>query len=434
MEPTWIEFFSFADPNVRYVTLGSILLAATSAVVGCYSVLRKRALIGDAVAHAVLPGICLAFLLSGTKNPLLLLVGAFLTGWLSLVVIDYISSRSRIKEDTAIALTLSVFFGIGILLLTAIQQSGNAAQSGLDKFLFGSAASLLGDDLIAFGVVSGLLLLSTVLFYKEFALLSFDESYARTIGYNVRALELLLTTLTVLAVVVGIQAVGVVLMAAMLITPAAAARFWTDRLFIMMFIAAGIGAFSGAAGAFVSFTAPAMPTGPWIVLIVSFIAMVSFAFAPGRGVVARLRRQRQNRRQILEENLLKALYHLGEGQQDFYTDRSMAQIMERRDLPAKDVRKGLQRLRAKGFLTCTNARWQLTPEGQKRGQRVVRLHRLWELYLSQYLNIASDHVHDDAETIEHILTPELEAKIVDQLNHPILDPHDEHIPKGDFSK
>jgi manganese/zinc/iron transport system permease protein len=429
METSWTDFFTFADPNVRYVTLGSVLLAATSAVVGCFAVLRKRALVGDAVAHSVLPGICLAFLVSGTKNPLILLPGAFLTGWLSLIFIDFITARSRVKEDTAIALTLSVFFGIGILLLTSIQQSGDAAQSGLDKFLFGSAASLLGEDLVVFGTIAVLLLVSTVLFYKEFTLLSFDESFARTIGYPVRALELLLTTLTVLAVVVGIQAVGVVLMSAMLITPAAAARFWTDRLSVMIGLAAGVGAFSGAAGAFVSFTAPAMPTGPWIVLIVSLIALASFAFAPGRGLVGRYRRQRQNRQQMLEENLLKTLYHLGEGQQDFYTGRSVTQILERRDLPRREVKRGLRRLARQGYLTFSDGRWELTPEGQKRGQRVVRLHRLWELYLSQYLHLAPDHVHDAAETIEHILTPELEEKIARQLNHPLVDPHDEKIPK-----
>ena len=132
------------------------------------------------------------------------------------------------------------------MLLTSIQQSGAAGQSGLDKFLFGNAASLLGEDLLVFGGVAVVLLLSIILFYKEFTLLSFDPSFARTIGLPVRGLELLLTTLTVLAVVVGIQAVGVVLMSAMLITPAAAARFWTDKLFVMILLAAAFGAFSGA--------------------------------------------------------------------------------------------------------------------------------------------------------------------------------------------
>ncbi|QCR21654.1 iron chelate uptake ABC transporter family permease subunit [Pontibacter sp. SGAir0037] len=424
----FIEFFSFADANIRFVTIGSVLLAGSSAVVGCFTLLRKRALVGDAVAHAVLPGVCLAFILSGTKNPLVLLLGAFVTGWLSLVIIDFITTRSRIKEDTAIGLVLSVFFGIGILLLTSIQHSGNAAQSGLDSFLFGKAASLVGDDLIVFSAVAVLLLLATMLFYKEFTLLCFDEAYARTIGFPVRGLELLLTTLTVFAVVVGIQAVGVVLMAAMLITPAAAARFWTDNLKLMLFLAAILGAFSGLAGAFVSYTAPAMPTGPWIVLIVSMIAILSFAFAPKRGWVARIIRKQRNRALILEENLLKLLYQVGEQKEDYFNSRSLEELLQRRNIPKSEAIAGLQKLRHQGYVQKTPQGWTLTSEGQIRGRRVVRLHRLWELYLTQYLQLASDHVHEDAETIEHIITPELEQRLLEELNYPSLDPHSNRIP------
>ena len=424
----FFEFFSFADANVRFVTLGSVLLAGSSAVVGCFTLLRKRALVGDAVAHAVLPGVCLAFILSGTKNPLILLIGAFITGWLSLIIIDFITSRSRIKEDTAIGLVLSVFFGIGILLLTSIQHSGNAAQSGLDKFLFGKAASLVGEDLIIFSIVAVLLLAATILFYKELKLLCFDEVYAKTIGFPVRGLELLLTTLTVLAVVVGIQAVGVVLMAAMLITPAAAARFWTDKLGVMLVLAALMGAISGVSGAFVSYTAPAMPTGPWIVLIVSLIAIFSFAFAPKKGWIARIILQRRNKKRILEENLLKLLYQLGENKQDFSTSRPLQELLDKRAFPAKEATYGLAKLKSQGYLEKKNGGWVLTNEGITRGRRVVRLHRLWELYLTQYLHLASDHVHEDAETIEHIITPELEQRLLVELNFPLLDPHSSKIP------
>ncbi|MER2998243.1 iron chelate uptake ABC transporter family permease subunit [Pontibacter populi] len=424
----FLEFFSFADANIRYVTIGSVLLASSSAVVGCFSLLRKRALVGDAVAHAVLPGVCLAFIVSGTKNPLILLLGAFITGWISLVLIDYITSRSRIKEDTAIGLVLSVFFGIGILLLTSIQHSGNAAQSGLDKFLFGKAASLVGEDLIVFGAVAILLLITTILFYKELKLLCFDETFAKSIGFPVRSLELLLTTLTVFAVVVGIQAVGVVLMAAMLITPAAAARFWTERLGVMLVLAAVIGAFSGISGAFVSYTAPAMPTGPWIVLIVSMVAILSFAFAPKRGWVARMLRRRHNKIQILEENLLKLFYQLGEQHEDYFSNRTLDNILTRRNIPKSQALAGLAKLKRQGYIQRHPDGWALTREGEIRGKRVVRLHRLWELYLTQYLQLASDHVHEDAETIEHIITPELEQKLMEELNYPALDPHHTRIP------
>lgn len=279
------SFFSFQDPNIRYVVGGSVLLAVSSALVGCFTFLKKKALVGDAVAHAVLPGVCLSFILSGTKNPIYLIIGAFITGWLSLILIDVISRKSKIKEDTAIGLILSVFFGVGILLLTMIQHSGNAAQTGLNSFLFGKAAALIGFDLVVFSLISFFLLFCVLFLYKEFTLISFDEHFAQSIGFPVKRLELALTTLTVLAVVTGIQAVGVVLMAAMLITPAAAARFWTDKLKVMLLLAAIFGALSGVSGAYISYVMPAMPTGPWIVMVISIIAISSFMLAPHRGIL-----------------------------------------------------------------------------------------------------------------------------------------------------
>lgn len=423
-----LHFFSLTDPNVRYVVIGSILLTASSAIIGCFTLLRKRALVGDAVAHSVLPGVCLSFLIAGNKDPFILLIGAFLTGGLSLYLMDYITSKTKIKQDTAIGLLLSVFFGIGILLLTFIQQSGNAAQSGLDSFLFGKAASIVGEDLMVFGTVGIILVTAVILLYKEFTLISFDVNFARSIGLPIKALELTLTILTVLAVVIGIQAVGVVLMAAMLITPAAAARFWTNKLPVMIVLAAILGAFSGISGAFVSYTAPSMPTGPWIVIIISVIAIGSFIFAPEKGILSKMILQRRYRNQILEENILKALFHLGEKEQNFFNHRSIPEMIEKRPIQKNQLVKGLKRLKDEGYVDKENQQWFLTQEGKEKGQRITKLHRLWEMYLTQYLRIAPDHVHEDAETMEHIITPELEAKLEEQLKYPLKDPHDEIIP------
>lgn len=422
------DFFSFADPNIRFVVIGSVLLTASSAIVGSFTFLNKRSLVGDAIAHAVLPGICLGFLLSGTKNPLYLIAGAFVTGWLSLVVVDLITRRTRIKEDTAIGLVLSVFFGFGIVLLTVIQKSGNAAQSGLDHFLFGKAAALVGQDLYTFAVVAILLLVAVFLLFKEFTLLAFDKDFARAIGLPVRRIELVLTSLIVLAVVIGIQAVGVVLMAAILITPAAAARFWTDKIKVMFLLASIFGAISGFAGAYISYVAPAMPTGPWIVIVISTIAFISFFLAPKRGVISRLLKQTANRKTINDENVLKAFYQLGEESKNFYLQRSVEEIIRRRKFERENLISVLKRLRSQGYLEQTGSLWGLTEAGKDRGQRVVKMHRLWELYLTTQLHIAPDHVHDDADTIEHLLTPELEAELERVLNYPKTDPHKSEIP------
>ena len=422
------EFLSFSDPNIVSVVLGSVLISSSAAVVGCFTFLKKKALVGDAVAHAVLPGICIAFLLQGDKGPIGLIIGAFITGWLALLCIDYIAKKSKLKEDTAIALVLSVSFGLGILLLTYIQHTGNASQSGLQSFLFGKAAALVGKDLILFAAVSIILLLMVGLFFKELKIISFDEAYAKAIGMPVKAINLLLTSLTVLAVVTGIQAVGVVLMAAILITPAAAARFWTDKLFLMTLLAALFGAFAGFAGSFVSYAAPQMPTGPWIVMVISILALFSFFFAPKKGIISKQLAQSRLRASILEENLLKEMYHLRKHNAKEKTGIALDLITVKRNFPNQHLKPALKRLEKKQCLTEINDKWVLTEKGFQKGKRIVKLHRLWEVYLSTYLKIAPDHVHEDAETIEHIITPELEMKLEKLLNYPETDPHDSLIP------
>lgn len=425
---TLIEFFSFRDANVLYVVLGTMLLAASAAVVGSFTLMKKKALVGDAIAHSVLPGICAAFLFAGTKNTLLMVLGAFATGWLSLVAIDYITAHSKLKKDAAIGLVLSVFFGVGIVMLTFIQRSGNAAQSGLEHFLFGNAAALIGTDLLVFGVLAVVIIGTVAVFFNTFTLIAFNTEYAQVLGLPVRQLELLLTSLTVLAVVTGITAVGVVLMAAMLITPAAAARYWTDKIRRMVWIAAAIGAFSGLAGAFISFLAPAMPTGPWMVVVSSVIAFFSFFCAPRKGILPQVRRQRENQRLIARENTLKLFYQLGERTGGFFQRRSLDELLLAREMDGKALRHALRQLTRDQLLTHQHANWALTETGQAEASQVVRRHRLWELYLTKRMNIASDHVHDDAEAMEHVITPELERELERELGYPSKDPHDSPIP------
>ena len=429
MKQSLIEFFTFAYPNIKYVVLGTVLLSISSAIVGCFTFLKKKALIGDVISHSVLPGICLSFMISGSKDPFLLILGAFITGWLSITLMDYIVSHSKIKEDTATGLALSVFFGIGILLLTVIQQSGNAAQTGLDSFLFGKAASLVGKDLQAFSIIGGLVLIIVSLFYKEFKLIAFNTEFAKTIGLPVRTIEMVLTSVTVMAVVTGIQAVGVVLMAAMLITPAAAARFWTNRLHKMLILSAIFGSFSGIVGAFISYTEPSMPTGPWMVMVLSIIAIISFFIAPGKGILVKILRQFNIKNKLLEENILKTFYATGEKKGSWKRVFSEEDLLEKRDFTPAQLKKGLARLKFQGFIKQENGGWVLRMPGYNKGKRIQRLHRLWELYLTEYLRIAPDHVHEDAESIEHIITPELELKLEQILNYPDKDPHETRIPR-----
>ncbi|NBC05888.1 MAG: iron chelate uptake ABC transporter family permease subunit, partial [Bacteroidetes bacterium] len=362
-----MDFFTFSDPNVRMVTLGAMLLGLSAATVGSFTFLRKRALVGDAIAHAILPGVCLAFIWTGEKHPAGLLLGAVVAGWVSLLAMDFMTNHSKLKTDTAIGAVLSVFFGLGILLLTAIQHSGSGNQSGLDQFLFGKAASMTARDVWVFGGVALVLLLVVLAFFKEFKLVAFDPDFARTIGLPVRRLEFVLATITVLSVATGIQAVGVVLMAALLITPAAAARFWTDNIVKMVALAAVFGMLAGLFGAWVSYTAPAMPTGPWIVMLLSVVAVFSLVAAPERGIWARVRLQQANARKMLRENILKAFFQLAMAGQSVEDKRSAYFTLEKikalRPFQAGALEQGLRRLKREGLVEGGRRGYRLTVSG-----------------------------------------------------------------------
>ena len=423
-----IEFLKFQDHTVRIVTVGIVFLSMSAAIAGSFAFLRKRALVGDAIAHAILPGIAVAFIIGQTKDPLILLLGALISGWLAILAIDYISQQTKISGDSSIAIVLSVFFGVGILLLTYIQHSGSGNQSGLDQFLFGSAASMRENDLLVYCGVAVLLILVVTTLYKELMLISFNEDYARILGLPVKALRLTLNTVTVLAIAIGIQSVGVVLMAALLITPAATARSWTDNLRWMILFSALFGGLSGLIGSYASYTAPQMPTGPWVVMSLSAFALLSIFFAPRRGILSRIARQRQNRRKIITENLLKAFYALGEKRRKLQQPVEMEDLRQQRDFTTSELYLGLRKLLRGHMLLRRGNYYYLTRKGVDEARRIVRLHRLWEMYLTQRLRLKADHIHPNAETIEHIITPEIEQQILDELGYPETDPHDSPIP------
>lgn len=427
--PPALAFFTVPTVNVAFVLVGCVAIGVTGGTLGCFAYLRRRSLLGDALAHGALPGVCVAFLLTGTKDPLVILLGAVVACWVSAITIDLIVNHTRVKEDSALGMVLSVYFGVGILLLTAIQQSGNPEQAGLDAFLFGEAASLVRRDVTILLTAGGLACLCVAVAYKEFKLLSFDPEFAVAIGMPRRFLEIALSTLIVVAVALGLQAVGVVLMAAMLVTPAAAARYWTDRLGAMILIAAGIGAASGVLGAYASYLAPRMPTGPWMVLAASGLFLASLMLAPRRGAGARLLRYLGQRRRTAEENILRTLFVLEERESAAEIAFAPGEIIVRRPMSARALGGVLRRLERGALVSLTaEGLVRLTEAGRDRAARLTRLHRLWEVYLARKLDIAPDHVHNDAEQIEHILTPELEARLVAALGDPGEDPHAKAIP------
>jgi manganese/zinc/iron transport system permease protein len=415
--------------TVRNVLVASALLGLSGGVLGCFALLRRQSLLSDALAHAALPGVCLAFLLTGSKAPGVLLAGALVAGVLGAFAILGVIRASRIKEDSAIGIVLSVFFGMGILLLTWIQKLPAGNQSGLDRFLFGQAATLGIEDVRLLSVVAILVLAGVVLFFKEFKLVSFDLGFGSSLGLPVKRLEIALTALLVVVVVIGLQMVGVVLMVATLLTPAAAARQWTDRLGAMILLSGLIGALSGSAGAFASASLSRIPTGPAIVLILSAVLVLSLLLAPGRGMVWAILRERKVQRRIRRENLLKDLYLAGERGAGFGSWISLPVLMGYRGLSGAGLLRSARRLRRNGFLDRSGDRLRLTGGGLKKAAGVVRKHRLWESYLYRRLELPSDHLHRDAEMMEHALSDEIVDDLDRMLGYPEHDPHGKPIPR-----
>jgi manganese/zinc/iron transport system permease protein len=283
------------DYTFRTVALGAAFLGIVSGVLGSFAVLRRQGLLGDALAHAALPGVCVAFALTGSKTSIVLLAGAAIAGWLGALALIRITRSTLISEDSALGIVLSTFFAAGIMMLTVISRSGDANQAGLDKFLFGQAAAIIGDDVLTMALLGGGALLIVALLYKEFKLITFDAAFAASLGINAGPLGTLLTALVVIAIVIGLKTVGVVLMASLLIGPAVAARQWTNRLSIMLVLSGLFGAASGFIGAAISFTDDGLPTGPMVILVLTAIVVLSLFFAPERGLFFEFLRRRSAR-------------------------------------------------------------------------------------------------------------------------------------------
>lgn len=283
--------------NLLWVLIGTMLLGIAAGITGTFSFLQKQSLVGDAAAHAALPGIALAFLLTGQKELPILMLGAAITSALSVYCIQWIVTYSKLKADAAIGLVLAVFFGIGIVFLTIVNRSPLGNQSGLNDFIFGKAATLTKTDLMWLFISAATIIMISLLLYKEWKLMIFDPVYAKGIGLPVEALKACLTALIVMTIVTGIQAVGIILMSALLIIPAASAKLWTKKLNTMLFFSGIAGGLSGVIGTFISSLRTGLSTGPIIVLIAASIFFISYVFSPQSGQLSKFLRKKKFQQQ-----------------------------------------------------------------------------------------------------------------------------------------
>lgn len=355
------EYFNLLwhDYTLRTITLGTAVLGAICGMLGSFAVLRKESLLGDAISHAALPGIALAFIITGAKDSATLLLGALVSGLIGTYWIRGITSKTHLKSDTALGLILSTFFGFGMLLLTFIQKQPNANQAGLDKYLFGQAATLVESDVKLMVIVTAVSLVVLLLFWKEFKILLFDPNYTKTIGFNTKFIDVLVTFFIVLAIVLGLQTVGVVLMSAILLAPAAAARQWTNSLSTMVLLAGLVGALSGIFGTAISASQDNLSTGPVIVLVASVFVLFSLIFAPGRGLLFREIRFRNNRKDLELMKTLQFMYDIARDHENISHPHAIRILNN-----FQGYTKGsLKKLENEDLITLDGPDWALTQKG-----------------------------------------------------------------------
>ena len=427
------RFLSFRDPSVRYAVFGSIILGLCCGLLGSFIVVRKLSLMGDALSHAVLPGVAIGFMWNMSKDPVAIFVGATVAGLLGTFTVGLITQTTRLKEDTALGMVLASFFAVGISMVTMMQRLPTGNKSGIDKFLFGQASAIGADDIRLMSGVAVVVLVILTLFYKEFLVSSFDAAFARVTGIRVRMFHHLLMLLLAFSVVIALQAVGVVLVSAMLITPAATAYLLTDRMHRMLVFASLIGMISGVVGAFLSFLGNNLPTGPLMVLATSFVFACAFFFSPRHGLLTRWWMRRSQSSRVQRENTLKAIYHVLEREDFSLEGATLTELAQQRKLSLESVIAEVSSLQRHRLVTMPANREivYLTPDGLQLAKGIVRNHRLWELYLTNAADYPADHVHDDAEKIEHVLGEDLVRQLEKRLNYASTDPHGKRIPSSE---
>jgi len=392
--------------------LAAVLLGAGAGLLGSFVVLRRMALMGDSISHAVLPGVVAGLIYSPDRNPLFIFFCAAVAGLLGAGLVRALMSfgimwQSRNQESTA----------------------------GVMNFLFGNIGSINAADLKMMMVATVVLCVVVYLLKRPLLVVSFDEGFSRGLGYPVKMLNAIFYFLLTFSVVVALQAVGAVLVSAMLITPAASAYLLTDRFGKMLLLSVGFGVVSGVVGGLVSANVNGMPTGPVITLAATVFFAATYLFAPKHGVLARLLTKANRRQRVRRENTLKAIYQILEADGFNYEDISIIDLAQKRRNTEDQARHECSNLLRYGFVEVSSNGQSvtLTDSGWKRAMEMVRNHRLWELYLTNEANYADDHVHEDAEKIEHILGANTVKQLEQDLDFPELDPHGKPIPQPQIS-
>ena len=399
--------------------IASSMVGLMCGVLGCFIVLRNMSLVGDALAHAILPGVVVAFLLVGYST-LAFFSGAVVAGLLTAFGITWIQQQVKTKNDAAIGIVFTSMFSLGVILISRVSRN-DGVHLDLKDFLFGYALGVSDTDLLLTGMVMAYVLISVAVFYRYLFASTFQDVVAETMGIPVKLLHYFLMLLLSFAVVASLQTVGVILVVAMLITPAATALLLAQRLKIVILIAGGLGMLSAILGMVFSVWLNT-PPGPAMALVATFLYLLTVVFAPRRGMVAKAYFRYQRRQQTITEDILKRIFR----QNQKHGAADPAHIREELDLGRGAWRQQLSSLRGKGLLQKDELR--LTDGGKLLALRMVRAHRLWETYLNQEVGLTPEQIHDEAERLEHLLTDEMLDRVDAELGYPERDPHGSVIP------
>ena len=403
--------------------IASVLVGLMCGVLGCFIVLRNMSLVGDALAHAVLPGVVVGYVVAGA-GVMAIFSGAVAAGLLTAALITWIQHNVKTKNDAAIGIVFTAMFSIGVMWISKIAREG--AHLDLEHFLFGNVLGLSNADLYLTAAITAYVLLSVVLFYRYLFATTFQPVIAETMGISVKTIHYYLMLLLSFAVVASMQAVGVILVVAMLITPASTALLLTNRLNYMLIISAIIGVVASVVGLIFTGFYNTTP-GPAMAVAATLFYILAVFFAPQKGLLFKFLYKRKTRKRIQFEDTLKQTLKLHERE-----SLSLDNLKERLGFSLNTLRHNLGVLRKNGLVTQKNGTLAITAEGIERANRLVRAHRLWETYMVQEMSMDATQIHEEAEKFEHVLTDELLDELEAKLGYPKLDPHGAPIPQSSY--
>lgn len=400
--------------------IASSMVGLMCGVLGCFIVLRNMSLVGDALAHAILPGVVVGYMIAGYST-LAFFSGAVGAGLLTAFGITWIQQRVKTKNDAAVGIVFTSMFSLGVILISRISRR-DGVHLDLKDFLFGDALGVSDSDLLLTGMVMVYVLLSVIVFYRYLFATTFQSVVAETMGISAKTLHYFLMLLLSFAVVASLQTVGVILVVAMLITPAATALLLSQRLSRVLPIAGLLGMVSAIVGmvAAVGFNTP---PGPAMALVATGLYLLTVVFAPHRGLLSKTWYRRQRRLQTVREDILKRVFR--QNQKHGVADASA--IRDELELGAGAWSRQTRRLRNRGLMAPNEL--VLTDAGKLLALRMVRAHRLWETYLNQEMGLTPEQIHNEAERLEHLLTDEMLDRVDEELGYPGQDPHGSVIPK-----